>query len=195
MKRSRHLVLGFLVAIIVLPRALPAQEAWTLPQLMEALAAVTEVEATFVERKEMAVLETPLESSGTLHYRAPDDMEKEVLYPEPTRYSISRDQIIIDQPNGERKIFPLDQYPVLRALSESMRATLAGDQATLERFYRLAFSAEPGEWTLRLKPIDPEIERRVSAIIIGGSGNQVLRVETLESGGDRTVMTISPSVR
>jgi hypothetical protein len=195
MRRSRHPSLVFLIAIVVLPRLLAAQEVWTLPQVMEALAAVTEVEATFFERKEMTVLETPLESSGTLRYRAPDDMEKEVLYPEPTRYVISRDRIIIDQPSGERKTFPLDQYPVLRVLSESMRATLAGDQATLERFYRLAFSAEPGGWTLRLEPIDPEIERRVIAIIIGGSGSQVHRVETLESGGDRTVMTISPLVR
>jgi hypothetical protein len=111
------------------------------------------------------------------------------------RYTVSHDQIIIDQPGGERKTFPLDQYPLLRVLTESMRATLAGDQTTLERFYRLSFSAEPNEWTLRLEPIDPEIARRVIAIIISGSGSEVLRVETLESGGDRSVMTISPSVR
>jgi hypothetical protein len=162
MRRSLRWVLGLVVAIIMSPRVLPAEEAWTLPQLMEALAAVSEVDATFVERKELAVLESPLESSGILRYRAPDDMEKEVLYPEPMRYAISRDQIIIDQPSGERKVFPLDQYPLLRVLSESMRATLAGDQTTLERFYHLTFSAGSSEWTLRLEPIDPDIARRVT---------------------------------
>lgn len=195
MRRSRLALLGFLVSTVLLPNRLLAEEAWTLPQLMEALAAVTEVDATFVERKEMAVLETPLESSGILRYRAPDDMEKEVLHPEPMRYAITRDRIIIDQPGGDRKIFSLDQYPLLRVLSESMRATLAGDQPTLERFYRLSFSGASDEWTLRLEPTDPEIARRVIAIIIGGSEGQVLRVETLESGGDRSVMTISPAVR
>jgi outer membrane lipoprotein carrier protein LolA len=195
MTRARRAILGWLVASIFLPHAVRAEETWTLPQLMEALAAVTEVDATFSERKELTVLETPLLSTGTLHYRAPAAMEKEVLYPEPMRYAITSNRIIIDQPGGEQKTFPLDQYPLLRVLSESMRATLAGDQATLERFYRLAFSTEPGEWTLRLEPIDPDIAKRVTAIIISGSGNQVLRVETLESGGDRSVMTISPTVR
>jgi hypothetical protein len=186
-------VLGLVMATLLLPRALPADEAWTLPQLMDALAAVTEVDATFFERKEMAVLETPLESSGILRYRAPGEMEKEVLYPEPMRYTITRDRLVIDQPSGKRETFPLDQYPLLRVLSESLRATLAGDQETLERFYRVAFSGDVGEWTLRLEPIDPDIARHVIAIVLTGSNDRLLGVETLESGGDRSVMTIRPS--
>ncbi len=191
--RSRRSILALAMATVFLPPVLRAEEAWTLPQLMEALAGVTEVDATFFERKEMAVLETPLETSGVLRYRAPDDLEKEVLYPEPMRYTITRDQIVIDQPSGERQTFSLNQYPLLRVLSESMRATLAGDQATLERFYRVTLSGNSDDWTLRLEPIDPDIARRVITIILTGSGNRLLGVETLESGGDRTVMTIRPT--
>jgi Outer membrane lipoprotein carrier protein LolA-like len=186
---------GLVMALILLPRVLPADDAWTLPQLMEALAAVTEVDATFFELKELAVLETPLESSGILRYRAPDDMKKEVLYPEPMRYTITRDQLVIEQPGGKRETIPLDRYPLLRVLSESMRATLAGDQQTLERLYRVSMSGDVGDWTLRLEPIDPDIARHVIAIVISGSSNQVLLVETLESRGDRSVMTISPTLR
>ncbi|MFO1154425.1 MAG: LolA-related protein [Rhodospirillales bacterium] len=188
-------LLWLLIATFLLPRGLAADETWTLPQLMQALAAVTEVDATFSERKEMSVLETPLESSGMLRYRAPDDMEKEVLYPEPMRYAVTRDQIVIDQPGGKRETFPLDRYPLLRVLSESMRATLAGDQAKLEAYYRVALSGDVDDWSLHLEPIDPEIARHVIAITINGRANQVLQVETQESGGDRSVMTISPTVR
>lgn len=195
MTRARRSMFGLVMALILLPRVLPADDAWTLPQLMEALAAVTEVDATFFELKELAVLETPLESSGILRYRAPDDMEKEVLYPEPMRYTITRDQLVIEQPGGKRETIPLDRYPLLRVLSESMRATLAGDQQTLERLYRVSMSGDVGDWTLRLEPIDPDIARHVIAIVISGSSNQVLLVETLESRGDRSVMTISPTLR
>ena len=195
MTRARRSMFGLVMALILLPRVLPADDAWTLPQLMEALAAVTEVDATFFELKELAVLETPLESSGILRYRAPDDMEKEVLYPEPMRYTITRDQLVIEQPGGKRETIPLDRYPLLRVLSESMRATLAGDQQTLERLYRVSMSGDVGDWTLRLEPIDPNIARHVIAIVISGSSNQVLLVETLESRGDRSVMTISPTLR
>ena len=195
MTRARRSMFGLVMALILLPRVLPADDAWTLPQLMEALAAVTEVDATFFELKELAVLETPLESSGILRYRAPDDMEKEVLYPEPMRYTITRDQLVIEQPGGKRETIPLDRYPLLRVLSESMRATLAGDQQTLERLYRVSMSGDVGDWTLRLEPIDPDIARHVIAIVISGISNQVLLVETLESRGDRSVMTISPTLR
>ena len=170
--RSRRSILGLVIALVLSALTARAEEAWTLQQLMELLAAVTEVDATFIERKEMTVLETPLETSGVLHYRAPDELEKEVLYPEPMRYTITRDQIVIDQPGGKQQIFPLDQYPLLRVLTESLRATLAGDQATLERFYRLTFSGEPEDWTLRLEPTDPDIARRVVAIVIRGNGTQ-----------------------
>lgn len=193
--RAKLWVLGWLAAALFMPRSLVADEVGTLPQLMEAMAAVAEMDATFTERKELTVLETPLESSGTLRYRAPDDMEKDVLYPEPMRYAISGDHIVIDQPGGEQKTFPLDQYPPLRVLIQSLRATLAGDEATLESLYRLSFSSAPGEWTLRLEPNDPDIAKRVVAIIISGGGTEIFRVETLEGGGDRSVMTVSPTVR
>jgi hypothetical protein len=166
---------------------------WSIEQLMAGLAEVPEVEAVFHERKEMTVLEAPLELSGMLRYRAPDALEKEVLYPEPVRYAILADRVVIVQPDGRRQEFALDQYPLLRVLTESMRATMAGDLATLTRLYRVALSGDQAAWQLRLEPLDETVAQRVTAIIISGSGQRVEGVETLESGGDRSVMTITPA--
>jgi hypothetical protein len=45
-------------------------------------------------------------------------------------------------------------------------------------------------WRLRLTPRRPELSEYLSAVIMHGSGGRVLRVETLESNGDRSVMTV-----
>ena len=163
-----------------------------LPTLMAALAKVEQMDAIFEESKEMTALETPLVSRGFLRYRAPNVLEKEVLQPQPALYRIDGDRITVDGPAVSRRDFSIDQYPGVRTLVESVRATLAGDEPTLERYFRVAFLTDASGWQLRLEPLDQTIARQVVAIIIGGTGNSPRRVETLESGGDRTVMTITP---
>lgn len=179
-----------------LVRAVGADEAsgaWSFRQLMSSLAAVKQVDGVFEERKDIAALESPLVSSGFLHYRAPALLIKDVLTPEPATYRIDGDQVTVTGPDGEPRAFAVDAYAGVRPLVESLRATLAGDAATLERYFDVQLSGRREDWSLRLEPRDSEIARRIIAVIIGGNGDLILRVETLESGGDRTVMTITPS--
>src|SRR3712207_6816768 len=58
-----------------------AVSTWNLERLMQQLAQVKTARATFVERKELRVLEAPLVSSGTLVYHAPSTVEKHTLKP------------------------------------------------------------------------------------------------------------------
>jgi hypothetical protein len=73
---------------------------------------------------------------------------------------------------------------------ESYRGTLAGDLETLNRYFDLALSGPMDGWRLRLTPRRAELAEYLSAVVMHGSGGKVLRVETLESSGDRSVMTV-----
>jgi hypothetical protein len=170
-----------------------AAEAWSFRQLMSTLAEVKQVDGVFEERKEIAALESPLVSSGFLHYRAPALLIKDVLYPEPATYRTDGDQVTVTAADAAPRTFAVDAYTGVRPLVESLRATLAGDAATLEHYFRVQLTGPRDDWSLRLEPRDDEISRRIIAVVIGGEGHLVLRVETLESGGDRTVMTITPT--
>jgi hypothetical protein len=89
----------------------------------------------------------------------------------------------------------LGDYPGMRAFIESIRSTLAGDRATLERYYRLRLEGESSRWWLTLEPLDPDMRTLVQSIRIAGTGASVREVEVFEAGGDRSVMTIGPSAR
>jgi outer membrane lipoprotein-sorting protein len=188
---SRLARLAFL-AVLPLSFSTAARAEWGLQSLMDALSAVTRVDATFEEQKTSGLLEEQLVSTGILRYRAPDYLEKRVLEPHAEVYEVEGGGLLVDTPEKGRRDIHLDDYPFLRALVESVRATLAGDLVTLERYYCVSLEGQAEDWTLRLEPREEAAARYIAAIVIGGEDGRVLRVETLESDGDRALMTITP---
>jgi len=176
--------------------AAPDAAAWGLEQLMQDLARVKTAQATFVERKHLAILTAPLESSGTLTYTAPDRLEKRTLAPRNESLLLERDELTLE--SGEpkrRRTIRLEDYPVVAVFVESIRSTLAGDLALLRRLYDIALDGDERKWRLVLRPLDPKMQELVSEIRIGGNRDWVASVEFLQPGGDRSVMTVTRDTR
>ena len=102
---------GLFLAMLLLASAALAEPPgpaadWGLPQLMAAMRQVSAATARFVERKQMRVLDQPLQSSGRLIYVAPDLLQKETLTPVPSRLTLNRDRLVMDQPGGKSRASP-----------------------------------------------------------------------------------------
>jgi outer membrane lipoprotein-sorting protein len=186
-------VLLLAVALGASPPVLAAAAAdWGVEQLMQALAAVKSSKARFVERKHMAILNAPLESSGTLVYVAPARLEKHTLAPRAESLVLDgEDMTITSAEPSRRRMLNLQDYPLIRAFVESIRSTLAGDLPTLTRFYQVELVGSERKWRLTLKPSEPEMQEVVREIRISGESNSIRAIETIETNGDRSVMTIT----
>src|SRR5258708_3531179 len=115
-----------LLLIIGAPGALAADS--DLDQVMSALAQRKHGHVTFVEKKYIAVLDRPVESSGELLYDAPDRLEKKTLEPKPE--SLVLEGGTVSAQRGRRHyVLDLKQYPQVIPFIYSIRATLAGDRA------------------------------------------------------------------
>ena len=168
---------------------------WDIARLMQDLAQVKIAKGRFVERKYLGILTAPLESSGTLIYIAPSRLEKHTLTPRDERLVLEGDRLTIEsQQTKRRRTLVLQDYPVIWMFVESIRSTLAGDLALLQRFYEITLEGEERKWRLVLKPIDPKMQELISEIRIGGSRSRIDSIEFFESGGDRSVMTITRDV-
>lgn len=166
--------------------------AWTITELMHSLAQVKKSKATFVERKYLSILKTPLEYSGTLIYTAPGHLEKYTLLPKPESLILDQHTLVVQSGEANRKrTLSLQSYPVIWAFVESFRSTLAGDIGTLERFYNATLEGHPSQWLLVLRPVDAQMKNLINEIRINGSLEQISAVEIRESGGDYSVMSIS----
>jgi len=171
--------------------ATPALAAWDLTQLMQGLAQNKSGRASFVEKKYIALLDRPVESSGELLYTAPDRLEKRTLKPKPESMLIESGSLTVER-NKRRMTLRLQDYPELVAFTESIRGTLAGDIAALRRIYNLDLEGSEERWTLTLRPVETKMLDVVQRIRIGGSRAEVKTIEIEQTDKDRSVMVIAP---
>jgi hypothetical protein len=162
---------------------------WNIDQLMQSLAKAKPGRAIFVEKKHISILDYPVESSGELHYIAPDRLEKRTLKPKAENMVVDGNILTIER--GQKKhIVRLQEYPELAAFVDSIRGTLAGDRKVLERSFRLKLDGGAERWTLQLIPADAAIGHTVHLIRIAGVRDNLRSIEVIQTNGDRSQMTI-----
>jgi hypothetical protein len=168
--------------------------ALTLDALMSDMAAVGERHATFVETKEMALLNGPVVRRGVLDYVRPDRLTMRVDAPYFERVEIVGGDVTLERRSGVTRV-ALAAQPQLAAWIDSLRATLAGDRATLERHFEVRVDGSPAEWRLTLVPRDATMRAIIERVDITGRDAEVVRFAMDEAKGDRTRMVITPRAR
>lgn len=166
---------------------------WDIDQLMQGLARIRTSQANFVEKKTIAMLDRPVESSGELFYRAPDHLEKRTLKPKPESMIVDGDSLIIERGHKKYRL-QLADYPELAAFIDSIRGTLAGDRKALERNYRLSLDGTAEHWILQLVPTDAKMQAVVQRIRIAGELDTVRSIEINQADGDSSKMLIEKLV-
>lgn len=164
-----------------------------LPQLMEMMAQVTARQDRFTETKTLAMLSKPLVLTGTLSYARPDRVEKHVLTPYEEHLTVQGDQLTLMNKDGTKRV-GVKSHPLIWSFVEAIRASLAGDVASLRRFYHIKVEGTQRDWLLILRPLDPQAAPYLTSIRMKGHGNRLAVVEIHETGGDRSVMTIHEPV-
>lgn len=169
------------------------QRGFTLGDLMTSLARRRHGEVSYVEEDYFAVLDRPVKSSGELVYDAPDRLEKRTLKPKPESLVLQGDDLTVRR--GRRTYhLQLSAYPQVAPLVAAVRDTLAGNEAALERVFKVDFKGAADGWTLRLAPLDEEVARKVSGVEIAGAGDEIRSVTISQVDGDRSVMTLGPAL-
>ncbi len=168
-----------------------AHAAFDIDQLMTELARNPGGQATFIEKRHLALLDKPVIATGEMTYTAPDRLEKRTLTPKPETMVLDKDTLSLERDRRKMSI-QLGQRPEVAAFVESIRSTLAGNRASLERSYQLALSGNLDAWVLTLVPSDARIAKLLQRITLTGVREQVLGIEYLQTDGDRTDMSIEP---
>ena len=138
----------------------------------------------------LALLTGPVELQGTLSYERPHRLAKHVQSPIDELLSVDGDALTVVNTRGEKRVVSLREQPAAGALVASVRATLAGDLGELKRHYEADLEGARAAWRLRLVPRDRQVRRHVASITLAGAGARVQRIESLETSGDRSLMTI-----
>jgi Outer membrane lipoprotein carrier protein LolA-like len=162
-------------------------------EVMGLFAARTRIHVAFTEIHQMAMLKQPVQSSGELIYVAPDRLEKHTLEPKPETLVLDHGELSA-QRGRHKYTVALSEAPQVAPFVESVRATLAGDTASLQRYFSVGFEGDVAHWRLSLLPRDPAIARSVKEIHIEGARDAIRTVEIRESDGDRSLLSTGPDL-
>lgn len=184
-----HFSAWFRVLVLLLLPAITHAAGWDIDQLMGELAQTRYSHVRFSEKKSIALLDQPVESSGELFYSAPDRLEKRTLKPRAETMLVEGGALVIER-GRKRYRLQLQDYPELAAFIDSIRGTLAGDRKTLERNYRLTLEGNAARWTLLLLPTQERMQAVVKQIRILGVRDEVRSVEVTQADGDSSLMLI-----
>jgi hypothetical protein len=163
-----------------------------LNEIMGLLAMRQHGRVEFIEQQFLAVLKHPIESSGELRYDAPARLEKRTLKPRAETLVLDGGVLTVERAHS-RRVMDLHSYPQVQPFVESIRATLAGDRAALERLFHLELTGSVARWTLTLIPLESKVKQSVAQVRIDGMRDQLLKVEIRQTDGDRSLMTLRPS--
>lgn len=182
-----RLFAGLLLAAL----ALPACAAFDVGQLMTDLARHKGGKAKFVEKKYISLLDKPVVSTGEMSYTAPDRLEKRTLTPKPELLLLDKELLSIER-EKQKLTINLSNQPEALAFIDSIRGTLTGNRAALEKNYLLHLAGTPDKWVLTMLPSEQKIAALVLRIVVSGSKNQIRSIEYLQADGDRSVLSIEP---
>jgi hypothetical protein len=127
-------------------------------------------------------------------FTPPARLEKHVTSPGDERVVADGERLVIERA-GQRREISLAEHPEVAVLVESIRGTLAGDRAALERAYRLELSGDANAWRLVLTPREEALQALVAKVTLEGSQARVQRVAIEQADGDRSLMQIRPEPR
>lgn len=181
-------ILGALLLLVTTGSAIAA---FDVGQLMDDLSRHKGGRAKFVETKYLALLDKPVIATGEMTYVAPDRLEKRTLTPKPETMLLDKDMLSIERDKRKLSI-NLANQPEALAFVDSIRGTLSGNRAALEKNYALHLSGTSDKWVLTLLPSDQKIATLVLRITVSGTKNQIRTIEYLQADGDRSVLAIEP---
>jgi hypothetical protein len=181
-----------LLVLVLLP--LRGAYAFGLDELMQSLAARGDASATFVEEQHLRALDRPLRSRGELRYEAPGTLIRRTI--EPREETLRYENGVLSTQRGNRRVtLDVQRHPQALPFVESLRATLAGDRAALERLFETSLAGERDHWNLRLVPREAAAKRMVREIRVEGRNDEVTGFVLERDNGDRTVATMTPTPR
>jgi len=157
----------------------------TLEILMHHMATTTGVRAEFHEVKQIALLEQPLESDGTLYFIPPARMARITRAPGATSLVINGSRMSYRDGTGGNSV-DLSGNRVARTIVENFVVLFNGDLDALHEHYNVGFDAQGARWQIRLVPKGPPLAQLIASIEMRGNGPALEQMVVVEKEGDRT---------
>jgi Outer membrane lipoprotein carrier protein LolA-like len=184
-------LLGTLVLVTPLVQAQDKDKFALLDTILQQMAANPAARLRFVERKFLANLDAPIDSSGELTFFPPDKLQRRTLKPQAELLTIESDKLTVERGTRKQSI-AIAQVPQVSALATTLLAVIKGDRRALTDTFEATTTGTAAQWSVRLKPLQPQAVGWLREIRLAGQKGQLELFELDLADGDRSVMRLLP---
>lgn len=152
--------------------------------MLSRLAQPAPARTPFLEVRTSELLDAPMRIQG--EYLRPDEaaLVRQVQVPYAETTTIRGNRVTIERGTRAPRRFSLARAPELAGLQASFGALLSGDQAALERAYRIQTLGAPAAWRMQLAPRDAAVAARVSQVVLYGRQDALRCIQTTLASGE-----------
>ena len=163
--------------------------------LIRGLARKAPASVAFTEARFSALLREPLVVSGELDRTGglwPNTASLDRRVTEPYREStaIRGESVRLERDGEPERTFALKRVPELRALLSGFVALLSGDAAAVRKDFSVESGGDDASWSLELKPVEASARRRLTEIVVNGSGSEPRCFSMLDTRGGGSVLLL-----
>ena len=155
-----------------------------------ALASTPELRGRFEQKKFLAGVPAPLQSSGEFSFSRERGIRWRTEKPFESQLELSRAGIVERDPGGAVRNLSADQQPALRVVADVFLSLFALDPQLLVENFETFGAPEGSGWVLGLVPRAGALSSAIGKVTIHG-GVRVERVALEDRHGDRTELTLS----
>jgi hypothetical protein len=158
--------------------------------LITRLERATPARIAFAEARFSPLLERPIFVSGQLGYQSRTSLERIVTSPFSETTAIHGESVSVQRAGESPRTFALRRTPELRGLLAAFGGLLAGDGEAVKRDFGVTASGSDEAWALELLPRDARVARRLTRMLVTGSGNEPRCFSTFTVDGGATVLML-----
>ncbi|MDR9435517.1 MAG: LolA-related protein [Thiohalophilus sp.] len=166
-----------------------------LDQRLSSIAANSELTAPFTEIWRADYLDEDVVNHGSLHFKPPNILVKEIISPDSLIYTVSGDSVKIQQ--GEKiQHIKLSSSPELAMGINTMRMLLRGDRDGLEEMFliQLRYSDKNFQsWAIELFPRSTYKKVKIKKITVIGNEDDLREIEVDYVDNSVHITRISPN--
>lgn len=161
------------LTLLALLAPLPALTAEAdLDALLKSLARPAPATVAFSEARYSRLLTRPLTVSGEMSAPEAGTLVRRIDSPYHETMTISATQVRIERGDEKVRVLPLQRAPELRGLLQAFGALLAGDRATMEKYFAIELKRADASWTLSLRPLEQRAAQKLGVLIMSGRGTE-----------------------
>ena len=153
-------------------------------------------EAEFEQTRTTPGLERPFESSGTVRWTDEEYLEWQTKEPFEYRYVLTRESMLEELPDGERREIRAEDAPWVLSLNELLMAVVSGDKERMERRFDIeqlgADETDAELELLRLTPRDTALGEQIEVIEVRRADLVPRRIDLHETDGGHTHIRLRP---